>query len=173
VHLLIESYKGAIVFLLTGSSARKLKRGGANLLAGRAITQYLHPLSASELAIDLSRALTIGTLPGIYLEQGLETATLESYVSTYLREEIQQESLVRGIDRFTRFLDFAAQINGEPVNFAKLGQQCGISGKTAADYYSILADTMLAKQLPGWSHSVKKQKSKWVYFEYFVQADRC
>ena len=167
VHLLIESYKGAIVFLLTGSSARKLKRGGANLLAGRAITQYLHPLSASELAIDLSRALTIGTLPGIYLEQGLETATLESYVSTYLREEIQQESLVRGIDRFTRFLDFAAQINGEPVNFAKLGQQCGISGKTAADYYSILSDTMLAKQLPGWSHSVKKQLLQAPKFYFF------
>ncbi|MBF0443757.1 MAG: DUF4143 domain-containing protein, partial [Oligoflexales bacterium] len=167
VHLLIEENKGRIVFLLTGSSARKLKRGGGNLLAGRAITCYLHPLSFVECEIDLARALTFGTLPGIYLETELEIPTLDSYVVTYLREEIQQESLVRGIDRFTRFLDYAAQVNGEPVNFSKLGQQCGVSGKTAAEYYSILTDTMLAKQLSGWAHSVKKQLLQAPKFYFF------
>lgn len=157
VHSLIEEHKKRIAFLLTGSSARKLKRGGANLLAGRAITKYLHPFSSMETDIDLSRALQFGTLPGVYFDYGHEINSLESYVAAYLQEEVQQEALVRAIDRFSRFLDFAAQLNGEPVNFAKLGKQCGVSGKTAQDYYSILMDTMLARQLPGWAHSVKKQ----------------
>lgn len=158
VHALIESFKGKISFLLSGSSARKLRRGGANLLAGRAISCYLHPLHASELDINLHKALRLGTLPAIYLEdESLAIPSLESYVSTYLREEIQQESLVRSIGQFSRFLEFAGQLNGEPVNFAKLGKQVGIAGKTAHEYFSILVDTLITIQLPGWSESVKKQ----------------
>ena len=157
VHSLLEEFKGRIAFLLTGSSARKLRRGGANLLAGRAITRFLHPLCSLETELDLSRALQFGSLPGVYCDRGEEIAILESYVATYLREEVQQESLVRGIDRFARFLDFSGQLNGEPVNFSKLGAQCGIAGKTVLEYYSILEDTLLARTLSGWSHSVKRQ----------------
>ena len=144
--------------MLTGSSARKLKRGGANLLAGRAISCQYFPLSELEIALDLNRALLFGTMPGVYLDTtALEIQTLESYVSTYLREEIQQESLVRGIERFAKFLEFAAQQNGQPVNFAKLGKNLGIAGKTVAEYYSILSDTLLATEITGWSESVRRQ----------------
>jgi predicted AAA+ superfamily ATPase len=168
VHSVIEEFKGRVAFLLTGSSARKLKRSGANLLAGRAISCALHPLHASELEIDLAKALRIGTLPGVYLgADDLAIPTLESYVSTYLREEIQQESLVREIDRFSRFLEYAGQNNGEPINFAKLGKQAGIAGKTAQEYFSILTDTLIAFQLPGWSESVKKQLLQAPKFYFF------
>lgn len=168
VHSLIEEFKGRITFLLSGSSARKLKRGGANLLAGRALSCYLHPLHASEVEIDLGKALRIGTLPGVYLDPDeLAITTLESYVSTYLREEIQQESLVRAIERFSRFLEYAGQVNGEPINFTKLGKQVGIAGKTAQEYFSILCDTLIAIQLPGWSESVKKQLLQAPKFYFF------
>ncbi len=169
VHALIERYKGRIAFILSGSSARKLRRGGANLLAGRALSLFLHPLHASEVDFKLNKVLRLGTLPAVYFaEDQIATLTLQSYVSTYLREEIQQESLVRAIDRFGRFLEFAGQVNGEPVNFAKLGKQIGVAGKTVADYYSILVDTLIAVPLPGWSESVKKQllqSSKYYFFD--------
>jgi predicted AAA+ superfamily ATPase len=168
VHSVIEEFKGRVAFLLTGSSARKLKRGGANLLAGRAISCFLHPLHASEIDIDLAKALRLGTLPGVYLgSEDLAIPTLESYVSTYLREEIQQESLVREIDRFSRFLEYAGQNNGEPINFSKLGRQAGIAGKTAQEYFSILVDTLVAHHLPGWSESVKKQLLQAPKFYFF------
>jgi predicted AAA+ superfamily ATPase len=168
VHSVIEEFKGRVAFLLTGSSARKLKRGGANLLAGRAISCFLHPLHASEVDIDLAKALRFGTLPGVYLgSEDLAIPTLESYVSTYMREEIQQESLVREIDRFSRFLEYAGQNNGEPINFSKLGKQAGIAGKTAQEYFSILVDTLVAHTLPGWSESVKKQLLQAPKFYFF------
>lgn len=168
VHRLIESYKGRVVFLLTGSSARKLRRSGANLLAGRAVSHALFPLVCAELGIELKTALQFGTLPGIYLgDPSLRIDTLDSYVATYLREEVQQESLVRGLDRFVRFLDLAGQLNGEPMNFSKIGQQTGIAGKTAADYYQILSDTLLVHSLPGWSTSVKKQLLQAPKFFFF------
>jgi len=168
VHSLIESYKGRAAFVLTGSSARKLKRGGANLLAGRALTRHLHPLSSMELDLDLSRALRFGTLPAIYLDtQAFEITTLEAYVSTYLREEIQAEALVRQVDRFARFLELAAQLNGEPINFAKLGRQCGVTTKTAQEYFSILVDTLICMRLDGWSHSIKRQLLQAPKFYFF------
>jgi predicted AAA+ superfamily ATPase len=168
VHHLIEKYQGRIVFILSGSSARKLKRGGANLLAGRALSCQLFPLCQQELDLELTRSLQFGTLPGIYLNKNdLEIPTLESYVSTYLREEIQQESLVRGIDRFSRFLEYAAQCNGQPVNFTKLGKQLGIAGKTAAEYFSILTDTLITTEISGWSESLKKQLLQAPKFYFF------
>jgi predicted AAA+ superfamily ATPase len=158
VHHLIESSKGRVVFLLSGSSARKLRRGGANLLAGRALSCQYYPLNILEVDLDLDRALRFGTMPAVYLDpSGLEVQSLESYVSTYLREEIQQEALVRGVERFAKFLEFAGQQNGQPINFAKLGRSIGIPGKTVADYYGILSDTLLTTELPGWSESVKRQ----------------
>ena len=158
VHALIEQYKGKVAFILSGSSARKLRRGGANLLAGRAISRFLHPLHSSELSLDLGKALHRGTLPGVYLEDDeIALLRLETYVSTYLREEIQQEALVRAVDTFGRFLEFAGQVNGEPINFSKLGRQIGIAGKTVQEYFNILSDTLLGTTIYGWSHSLKKQ----------------
>jgi len=157
VHSLIESYKSRVCFLLTGSSARKLKRGGANLLAGRAITINFHPLSILDLDLNLSRALQWGTLPGIYLDEDFALQRLNSYVGTYLREEIKEESLVRRIDRFTKFLDLAAQLNGEPINHSKLGRALSTTPNTIQDYFSILVDTWICHRIDGWSESIKRQ----------------
>lgn len=168
VHALIEDHKGHLAFVLSGSSARKLRRGGANLLAGRALSNFLHPLHASELDLNLAKALRLGTLPAVYFAtEEIAIPMLQSYVSTYLREEIQQESLVRAIDRFGRFLEYAGQVNGEPVNFSKLSKQIGVAGRTVAEYYSILVDTLIAVQLPGWSESVKKQLLQAPKFYFF------
>ena len=167
VHGLIERHKGKVRFILTGSSARKLRRGGANLLAGRAWTLHLHPLTHREGVTDLKRALHYGTLPGIYLSKTPPQRALRAYVHTYLREEIRQESLLRRIDAFVRFMDVAAQMNGEPVNFAKIGRDCGVSIKTVQDYYSILVDTLITFRLDGWAHSVRKQLRQQPKFYWF------
>lgn len=169
VHYLIERHKRRVQFLLTGSSARKLKRSGANLLAGRAWTLKLHPLSSYELNLDLRKALTIGTLPGIY-QESLSSArrSLKAYVETYLREEVMQESLVRKIDRFIRLLDIAGQVNGEPTNYTAIARDSGVSVKTAQEYFDILVDTLIAKRIDGWSYSVRKQlrqSPKYYFFD--------
>ena len=157
VHYLLERHKGRVRFLLTGSSARKLKRGQANLLAGRAWTLKLHPLTALEVDLDLDRALRFGTLPAIYLEDEAPQRTLRAYVETYLKEEILQESLVRKAEPFVRFLDVAGQQSGEPVNFSQVARDCGVSVKTTQDYFSILLDTLVAFRVDGWARSVRKQ----------------
>jgi uncharacterized protein len=167
VHALIERHKGKLRFILTGSSARKLRRGGANLLAGRAWTMHLHPLTHRESATDLTRALHYGTLPGIYLSDASPERALRAYVYTYLHEEIRQEAMLRRIDGFVRFMDVAGQMNGEPVNFTKIGRDCGVSTKTAQDYYSILVDTLVAFRLDGWAHSVRKQLRQQPKFYWF------
>lgn len=157
VHFLIEKYRKRLNFILTGSSARKLKRAGTNMLAGRAIQKRLYPLCQLETELDLYRALQFGTLPRPYLEDDDPREFLSSYVDTYLREEIKQESLVRKLDAFIRFLDLAAQMNGENINYSKLGRACGVAGSTIEQYYSIIEDTLLVLRLDGWSHSVRKQ----------------
>jgi uncharacterized protein len=167
VHLLIEKHKGKATFVLTGSSARKLKRGGANLLAGRAITNEMYPISSFEHDIVLERALQFGTLPGIYFDQGLEVPNLDAYVNTYLREEVLEESLVRRLENFIRFIEIAGQMNGEPVNFTKMAKQCKVTGNTVADYYSILEDTLIAYRLNGYDHSVKRQLLQSPKFYFF------
>jgi predicted AAA+ superfamily ATPase len=157
VHSLIESHRNRVNFILTGSSARKLKREEANMLGGRAVQMFMHPLSILEIPIDIQKALTIGTLPRPYLEKNDPNLFLSGYVDTYLREEIKQESLVRKLDSFIRFLDLAAQLNGENINFSKLGRQCGVASSTIGQYYSILEDTLIVHRINGWSESVKKQ----------------
>ena len=157
VHLLIEKYKNRLVFVLTGSSARKLRRSGANLLAARALTTYLHPLSILETELDIDTVLRIGSLPGVYLEREFANHRLRTYIGTYLKEEIQEEALVRKIDRFARFLDLAGQLNGEPVNHSKLGRSLKTTSNTVQEYFSILVDTLLCHRLDGWSESVKRQ----------------
>ena len=168
VHYLITYHKKRIQFLLTGSSARKLKRTGANLLAGRAWTLKLHPLSSQEIRPDLRKALTTGTLPGIYQEPASSAQrSLKAYVETYLKEEVMQEALVRRIDRFIRLLDIAGQMNGEPVNFTAVARDSGVSVKTAQEYFDILVDTLITFRINGWSYSVRKQLRQGPKYYFF------
>ena len=158
VHYFLESpHKTRLQFLLTGSSGRKIRRGAANLLAGRAASLTLHSLSILDVDIHLERALQYGTLPRFYLSDQEPTLLLESYVDTYLKEEIQSERLVRALAPFHRFLTVAAQMNGKPINFSALGRDVGISDQTARDYYSIMLDTYIAWELPAWTRSARKQ----------------
>lgn len=168
VHELIES-KGTR-FILTGSSARKLRRGGANLLAGRAYTYHLFPLTFTELGddFDLERALKIGTLPVLW-EPGKEDSHefLRAYTETYLKEEIAAEGLVRDIGSFAQFLDIAAANDGETVNFNNIARACSLSAKTVQQYYQILEDTFIAYKLPAWRKSVKRRLISHPRFYFF------
>ncbi len=158
VHELIESE--GIRFILTGSSARKLRRGGANLLAGRAYTYQLYPLIFGELGenFDLERALIKGCLPVLWNEN-LEDHRefLRSYTETYLKEEIAAEGLVRNIGPFSQFLDIAAANDGETVNFSNIARECSVSVKTVQQYFQILEDTFLAHRISAWQRSFRKR----------------
>jgi len=159
-----------IRFLLTGSSARKLRRGHANLLPGRLLSYSLGGLSASELAdaFDLRKCLTTGTLPGIYSEAdaGLRKKLLRSYASTYLREEIQAEALTKDIEGFSRFFDVAAAYSGQFVDFTKISSLSGINRQTAARYFDILCDTLVVYALKPFakSPSVRLSQHPKMYF---------
>ena len=158
VHELIESKR--IRFILTGSSARKLRRGGANLLAGRAYTYYLFPLTFTELGdrFDLDKALSIGTLPVLWGSRKEDPYEfLRSYTETYLKEEVAAEGLVRNIGPFAQFLDIAAANDGETVNFNNTARECAVSVKTVQQYYQILEDTFLAFRLPAWTKSERRR----------------
>lgn len=168
VHELIES-KG-VQFILTGSSARKLRRGGANLLAGRAYTYHLFPLTFNEIGadFDLERALKIGTLPVLW-ESNKEDSHefLKAYTETYLKEEIAAEGLVRNIGPFAQFLDIAAANDGETVNYSNIARVCSISVKTVQQYYQILEDTFLAFRLPAWVKSARRRLVSHPRFYFF------
>lgn len=144
-------------FLLSGSSARKLRRGQANLLPGRIHLHQLHPLLACELgdAFDLNRALAHGTLPGIYAESDPEArgADLRAYTDAYLREEIQAEALVRNLGGYARLLDLVAASSGKVLNLAALSQDAGIAHETVRRYIEVLEDTLLVFRIPAWSGS--------------------
>ena len=158
VHGLIE--RGGVRFILTGSSARKLRRGGANLLAGRAVSLLLHPLVVDEHGdhFDLERALRIGALPAVVASDDSEARTrLRDYTETYLREEILAESLVRNLGGFARFLDVAAAQCGELLNVAAVARDAGVSVRTVSDYYQILEDTLLGFRLDAYRRSTRKR----------------
>ncbi len=157
VHDLITKYQQRIQFLLTGSSARKLKKSGANLLAGRLLILKLHPLTHLEYGKHFNQILRIGSLPGILASQDVAEMMLQSYVATYLREEIMQEALVRRVESFARFLEIAGQYHGKQVNATLIAEAAGVSVPTVTEYFQILEDTLLMWRLPGWSQSVKKQ----------------
>lgn len=130
-------------FILTGSSARKLMRGHANLLGGRALFFRLHPLVSAELDFERTTdRLRVGSLPSV-LDSAIAWEELKAYVGTYLREEIQAEGATRSIENFSRFLDFAAHFSGEQMNFTALGSDAGIPPRTVKDYVSLLEDTLL------------------------------
>ena len=167
VHSLIEDHKGKVRFILSGSSARKLKRGGGNLLAGRALTIKLHPISSLETELNLNRALTIGTLPAIYLDDQDVGPVLAAYVDTYVREEILQESIVRQVEPFLRFLDVAAQSNGEPLTFLKIAKATNVSPHTVKEYFQILEDTLLGNVIYPFHTSVRRQILQSPKFYFF------
>lgn len=158
VHGLLES--SPVRFILSGSSARKLKRGGANLLGGRALRRAMHPFTVQELGsqFDLETALQWGTLPpllGLAVKDRKDT--LVSYVELYLREEIQLEGLVRNLGGFTRFLDFAASYCGEILNYSSVAKDAGLPIKTVQSYFEVLEDTLIALRLPAWTKSPLKR----------------
>ena len=169
VHRLIESTPKR--FVLTGSSARKLRRGASNMLAGRAFVYNLYPLTVPELrdAFHLDDALRWGTLPHIYALHGTEDkqAYLRAYALTYLREEIVAEQIVRKLDPFRHFLEAAAQSNGRIINFANVARDVGADSKTVASYFSILEDTLVGFLLPSFPRSIRKQQRTNPKFYYF------
>lgn len=152
VQVALDSDPGRFRFLLSGSSARKLRKGGANLLPGRIHVHHLHPLVAAELAgdFDLDRCLAHGTLPGIYAESDhkVRAQTLRSYVDTYLREEVQAEALVRDVGGYARLLDLVAASSGRVVNLNALCRDAGVRYETARRYIGILEDTLVVFSVP-------------------------
>lgn len=155
VQRLITKY--AWTFLLTGSSARKLKRGASNLLAGRAWLCELFPLTFSEISdFNLVRYLNHGGLPQIYQSENHQEE-LENYVSLYLKEEIQAESLTRQLSAFSSFLDAMALSNGQEINFESFASDCGVSPVTVKNYIQILQDTLIGFSLPGYTKTKKRK----------------
>lgn len=166
VHRLIEAR--ACRFVLTGSSARKLRRGGTNLLAGRALTYAMHPLTAIELGGDfkLERSLAWGQLPSVHVESDPK-AYLESYVETYLREEIQQEGLVRSLGPFARFLEAASFSQASVLNVSSVARDCGVERKVVENYFSILEDLLIAASVPVFAKKAKRRIAAHPKFFFF------
>ena len=156
VHWLIENRD--VRFALCGSSARKVRRGAANLLGGRAVRYGLHGLTAAEIGpgFDLDRLLNHGYLPRIFAADR-PRRLLDAYVADYLKEEIAAESLVRNLPAFSGFLDAAALSDGELVNFSNIGMDCGVSAHTARSYFEILEDTLLGRWLPAYRKRPKRR----------------
>jgi predicted AAA+ superfamily ATPase len=156
VHLLIEKHP-EIRFVLTGSSARKLKRSGADLLAGRAITRTMHPFLAAEMgtAFDMSTALVQGMVPLIH--QSLNpTETLSAFISLYVKEEVQAESLVRNVGAFHRFLEAATFSHGGVLNITDIARECQVNRKTVQGYLEILEDLLISFRLPVFARRAKR-----------------
>ncbi len=167
VHRLIESRK--LRFIMTGSSARALRRKGVNLLAGRALTRFMHPLTIEELgeSFSLKHSLRFGSLPSVYTEHD-PAAYLASYVATYLREEVQQEGLTRNLAAFSRFLEVASFSQSEVLTMAEVARESCISVKVIQDYFTILEDLLLAVRLPVFNKRAKRRliaHPKFLFFD--------
>lgn len=159
-------------FLLTGSSARKLRRGGINLLGGRARIKYLHPLTFRELGgkFNLHQAMERGLLPSIYFSDDPK-ADLQSYCGLYLQQEIMAEGATRNIPSFSRFLKIAAHNNGGIVNFTNIASDAQVARTTVYEYYEILKDTLILRELPPWRKTVKRKplaSPKYYFFDVGV-----
>jgi len=169
VHRLIEADK--LTFLLTGSSARKLKRGGANLLAGRAWWAELFPLTSKEIPdFDLMTYLNRGGLPAVYPSDDY-AEELWAYTALYLKEEIQNEALTRKVAQFSEFLDLMALSNGEEISYQSIAGDCGVSPNSIKNYIQILEDTLVAFQLKAFTKTRKRKaisRSKLYLFDIGV-----
>ena len=165
IHRLIENEN--LIFLLTGSSARKLRRGQANLLAGRVWEARMFPLIHREISdFNLHRYLRYGGLPAVYLSDYPEEE-LSAYVNTYFKEEIMAEGLIRRLPPFSRFLKSIALANGEMINFTRLANDCQVPPSTVAEYVGILEDTLVGFLLPAWIESKKRKALKTAKFYFF------
>ena len=168
VHWLIT--RQGIHFILSGSSARKLKRKGVNTLGGRAVKNILYPLVSAEIPdFDLVKAVNRGTLPTHYLATSERQLMkrLQAYVSVYLKEEIAAEALVRKLSSFNRFMEIAALTDGEMVNYNNIAQDCGVDAKTVKEYFSILEETLIGYMVPAFTRTVKRRLSQAPKFYYF------
>lgn len=170
VHRLIESR--GIRFLLTGSSGRKLRRGGVNLLGGRARIQYLYPLTSAELGprFNLARAVARGLLPSIYFSEDPQ-ADLQAYAGLYLQQEVVAEGATRNVPAFSRFLKVAAHCNGTIVNFTNVASDAQVARTTVYEYFEILKDTLVLHEVPAWRKTVKRKplaSSKYYFFDVGV-----
>lgn len=166
VHRLIETR--GFRFVLTGSSARKLKRSGANLLAGRARTLTMHPFTAGELGpdFDLGHAVRFGMLPSVWV--GPDPGEyLKGYVGTYLREEVQHEALVRNVAGFSRFLEAASFSQGAVLNVQMVAADCGINRKTVESHFDLIEDLLLAVRIPVFRRRAKRKLTAHPRFYFF------
>src|SRR3990172_9966020 len=155
VHWLIENR--GLSFILCGSSARKLKRGGVNLLGGRAWCYEMHPLVSIEVGeLDLLQALNPGLVPAHYLDPGYGRS-LEAYVVDYLKEEVFDEGLTRNVAAFSRFFESVGYSHGDLTNYANIARDCGVDAKTVKEYYQILVDTLLGTFVPPWKKRQERQ----------------
>lgn len=171
VQSLLESEKPLLYFCLSGSSARKLKRSHANLLAGRAWTFRLYPFTHIECSphFSLEKALSVGTLPPVYLEENESHAkrTLKAYAETYLQEEIRSEALLRNIGGFLRFLRLAGEENGNVLNYSNIARETGTSYKTVKEHFQVLEDTLIGFFLLPYGRSLRRRLVKHPKFYFF------
>ena len=170
VHRLIEKYR--YKFILTGSSARKIRRGGINLLGGRALTYQMHPLTSIELGDDfnIDHSLKYGHLPCVYTEDDPKSY-LESYVKIYLEEEVRQEGLTRNLNAFARFLETATFSQGSVLNISNVARECAVERKVVENYFNILEDLLVGYRLPVFTKRTKRRlvrHSKFYFFDVGV-----
>jgi len=169
IQRMIENQKQK--FILSGSSSRKLKTTGANLLAGRAFVYRLFPFTRNELVSDWNthKALNWGTLPKVwsFALDAERKKFLKAYLQTYIKEEIRLEQVIRNLAPFREFLEIAAQTNGQPLNYHKLAKEIGISDKTVKTYYQILEDTFLGFHLTSFHRSIRKAQLESPKFYFF------
>lgn len=165
VHRLISERN--LVFILCGSSARKLKRKGRNTLGGRALPVYMYPLVSAEIPdFDIDRAVNYGMIPSHYLAKN-PSRRLAAYIEVYLKEEIKEEALVRNLGAFQRFLEVAALTDGEMVNNNNIAQDCGVSASTVSSYFDILEDTLIGYRIPAFRRVMKRRLVQAPRFYYF------
>ena len=165
VHRLI--FKNQTHFILCASSARKLRRKGANTLGGRAIPCYMYPLVSAEVPdLDIDRAVTVGMIPNHYLAKRPESF-LSAYIDVYLQQEIKAEAIVRNVDAFERFMEVAALTDGEIVNYSNIASDCGVQANTVKEYFAILEDTLVGYMIPAYHKSLKRKEVQAPKFYYF------
>ncbi len=166
VHWLMSNRN--LRFILSGSSARKLRRGGVNLLGGRAVRKHLYPFVSAEIPdFNLLKACNNGMLPRHYLVENAVNQ-LHAYVGDYLQQEIKAEALTRNLNIFSRFMEVAALSNGEIINYNNIATECGVSAPTVKEYFSILEETLIAYIIPAYTRNVKRrviQSPKFYYFD--------
>ncbi len=165
VHWLMSNKN--LRFILSGSSARKMRRSGVNLLGGRAIRKHLYPLVSAEIPdFDLLKACNNGMLPRHYLVDDA-SKRLQAYVGDYLQQEIKAEALTRNLNTFSRFMEVAALSNGEIINYNNIASECGVSAPTVKEYFSILEETLLGYTIPAYTKNVKRRVISSPKFYYF------